>query len=35
VLSDDVPLVISRQVLSSFAHDVAHLPGDAHKAVAT
>jgi hypothetical protein len=35
VLSDDVPLVVSRQVLSLFAAEAHKLPADVHRAVAT
>lgn len=34
VLSDEVPLVISRQLLTTFAQDMSHLPADVQKAVA-
>ena len=34
VLSDAVPLVISRQLLSAFAQDVSQLPADTHKPIA-
>jgi len=35
MLSDDVPLVISRQLLQVFAQETAKLPADLHKPVAT
>jgi hypothetical protein len=35
VLSDDVPLVVSRQVLQLMAQEVSKLPPEAHKAVAS
>ena len=34
VLSDAVPLVVSRQLLSSFAQEVSSLPPELHKEVA-
>ncbi len=34
VLSDTVPLVVSRQLLSAFAQEIAQLPPEAHKEVA-
>lgn len=34
VLSDAVPLVISRQLLSAFAVAIATLPPDTHKVIA-
>lgn len=35
VLSDDVPLVISRQLLTAFASEVPKLPAEVHQPVAT
>ncbi len=34
VLSDTVPLVVSRQLLSAFAQDISQLPDDVHKEAA-
>ncbi len=34
VLSDEVPLVISRQLLTTFAQEMGKLPVDVHKAAA-
>ena len=35
VLSDNVPLVVSRQVLLAFSQEINRLPADSNKAVAT
>jgi hypothetical protein len=35
VLSDDVPLTISRQLLPQFAQEVSKLSADIHKPIAT
>lgn len=35
VLSDEVPLVISRQLLTAYAQELGALPADVHKAAAT
>lgn len=35
VLSDQVPLVVSRQLLTLFAQELSKLSADAHKEVAT
>ena len=35
VLSDDVPLTASRQLLVQFAQDISKLPADVHKPIAT
>jgi len=34
VLSDNVPLVVSRQLLTTFAQELEKLPADSHKEVA-
>lgn len=34
VLSDAVPLVVSRQLLQQFTHEIKRLPHDVHKEVA-
>jgi hypothetical protein len=34
VLSDEVPLVVSRQLLATFAQETSKLPAEVHKAVA-
>ena len=34
VLSDNVPLVVSRQLLTTFAQELGKLPADSHKEVA-
>lgn len=35
VLSDDVPLVVSRQILQVFAQEIPKVPADVHKPIAT
>ena len=35
VLSDNVPLVVSRQVLLAFSQEITRLPAESNKAVAT